>query len=571
MPTTDESKRSRYETLRGELENERSSFIGHWRELGEFIFPRRPRFTLSDVNRGDKRSQKIIDSTATMAARTLRSGMMSGVTSPARPWFKLSTPFPELNDSPAVKTWLHTVTQRMAAVFLKSNLYNVLPIAYGDIGVFGTHALVMEEDFENVVRFYPFPIGSYCLANDHRGKVGVFTREFRLTVRQVVGRFCKQDGKGKYDLSNLSQGTRQAWETNRRDQWVDVIHVIQPNDDYRPNTAMPKYKKYASCYYEAGGEDGVFLRESGYDFFPVLAPRWEVNGEDAYGTDCPGMVALGDIKQMQLGERRIMQAIDKMVNPPMIADSTLRREKLSILPGEVSYMPMRDGQGGFRPAHEVQARIDILEQKQQQVRLRVQRAFYEDLFLMLAETDRRDITAREIEERHEEKLLALGPVLEQLNQDLLDPLIDNTFNIMVRQNQVPPAPKELQGMDLKVEYISIMAQAQKLVGLAGVDRFARFAMQMASASPSVLEKVDTDQLLEVVGDLTSIPPGIVRSDEDVAAMREAAAKQQMAQQQAAQMQQMAGVAKDLSQAPTTGDNALAAMLDQAKAGQIAPQ
>jgi hypothetical protein len=134
----------------------------------------------------------------------------------------------------------------------------------------------------------------------------------------------------------------------------------------------------------------------------------------------------------------------------MVADPSLRREKLSILPGDTSFAGMRDGRPGFAPVYQVQPEIQHLEAKQQQVRLRIQRAFYEDLFLMLAETDRRQITAREIEERHEEKLLALGPVLEQLNQDLLDPLIDNTYAIMERQGLIPEAPEELHGKPVMV-------------------------------------------------------------------------------------------------------------------------
>jgi len=90
------TKRKQFDILRAQLENERSSFLSHWRDLGEHILPRRPRFTTSENNKGDRKNQKIIDATATMAARTLRSGMMSGVTSPARPWFRLSILFPRL-------------------------------------------------------------------------------------------------------------------------------------------------------------------------------------------------------------------------------------------------------------------------------------------------------------------------------------------------------------------------------------------------------------------------------------------------------------------------------------------
>ena len=115
-------KWSEYQNIRAQLENERSTFLSHWRECANYILPRRSRFYTTDVNRGDRRNQNIIDSTATLAARTLQSGMMSGLTSPARPWFRLTTPDPGLAEFGAVKGWLDIVTRRMINVLLKSNI-----------------------------------------------------------------------------------------------------------------------------------------------------------------------------------------------------------------------------------------------------------------------------------------------------------------------------------------------------------------------------------------------------------------------------------------------------------------
>lgn len=583
MEETDrETKRQQFQILKAQLDAEQSSFLSHWRDLADFIFPRRPRFTVSDVNKGDRRNQKIYDSTATLAARTLRSGMMSGVTSPARPWFRLTTPDPDLAEYGSVKEWLHHVSQNMSTAFLKSNLYNCLPITYGDMGAFATGCMSIEEDFQDIVRFYPFPIGSYKIANNEKMKVDVFMRDFRMTVRQLINKFGPMEMNSReIDWSRFSEQVKQFWDRGEYETWIDVTHVIKPNPDYDPKKIQSKFKKYLSCYYEQGYSGGNgsgaellpqdfdrYLSEKGYDMFPILAPRWEVTGEDVYGTECPGMTALGDIKQLQVQEKRIAQAIEKMVNPPMTGPTSLRNSKASILPADITYVDIREGQQGFRPAHEVNFRVSELEGKQAQIRQRISRAFYEDLFLMLANSDRREITAREIEERHEEKLLALGPVLEQLNQDLLDPLIDNTFNIMLRQNRLPPPPKEIQGMDLKVEYISVMAQAQKVVGIGGVERFASFVGSIAAANPEVMDKVDMDQMVDVYGDLTSVPPSIVRTDEMVAGIRQNRANAQKQAKAAELIQQGAGAAKDLSQSNLSEDNALGALLAQGNAGRI---
>lgn len=575
------TKRERYETLRSELEAERQSFIGHWRDLADYILPRRPRFLLSETNRGERKNQKIIDSTATLACRTLRSGLMSGITSPARPWFRLTIGDAGISETASVKLWLSTVTDRMVAVFLRSNLYNTLPVIYGDLGTFGTAAMMVDEDFTgDVIRTYPFPIGSYMISNDDLGRVRTFVRDFRMTVRQIVDKFGEKSESGKLKFDNLSDKVRNAYENDKLETWIDVCHVITKNPDYKENAIESKYKRYFSCYYErssSGGTDlnrgpdeGKFLRESGYDYFPVLCPRWEVSDGDIYGTDCPGMTAIGDVKQLQLGEKRSMQAIEKMINPPMVGPTSLRNVKTTILPADITFVDERDGQKGFRPAHEVNFRVMELEQKQDQVRSRIRRAFYEDLFLMLANIDRRQITAREIDERHEEKLLALGPVLEQLNQDLLDPLIDITFEVMLKQGLVPEPPQEIQGGKIDVEYISIMSQAQKLTGIGGMERFVGMVGQIVQSTqnPALLDKVDQDQFIDVYGDLLSVPPGVIRPDDDVALIRDGRSRAQQAKAFADKARNITGAAKDLSETDITKDSALREILAQANVGNL---
>lgn len=577
-----QTRRQKNDILRAQLEAERSSFIPTWRDCGEQILPRRPRFFVSDANKGDRRNQKIIDSTATLAARTLRSGMMGGVTSPARPWFRLSTPDPSMAEFGPVKEWLHLVTQRMSYVLMKSNYYNVKPIVYGDLGVFGTAAYSIEEDFQSVIRCNAFPVGSYMIAKDYRGMINVFVRDFRMTVRQLVEQFGQTDDRtGRPMWEMFSSQVKSLWGRGEYETWIDVRHILKPNENFDPRRLDSKFKKFSSCYYEVGsasgiahydmGDDDRFLSEKGYDYFPVLCPRWEVSGEDVYGTSCPGVDALGDTKALQLMHKRKAEAIEKMVRPPMTAPSSLRNQKASILPGDVTYVDTHTGQNGFKPAYEVNPRIAELTADIREHQQRVQRAFFEDLFLMLATSDRRQITAREIDERHEEKLLALGPVMEQLNQDDLDPTIDITFDMMMRQEMLPPPPDELAGVDLKVEYISVMAQAQKLVGIAGIERFAGFVGNIAGVHPPALQKVDIDQMIDEYGDAVGISPRIVRTDEAVAEMRAQEAKAQQAQATAAMLQQGAGAAKDLSQADMEGDNALTRILKQAEAGQLAPR
>lgn len=562
------TKRQRHDLLRTQLQQERSSFITRWRDLGDYVLSTRPRFTLTETNRGDRKNQKIIDATASLAARTLRSGMMSGVTSPARPWFRLTTPDPAMSEYQPVKEWLHTVGQRMATEFIRSNLYNTLPIIYGDIGTFGTAAMLIEESATTLFHSTPLPIGSYCIAVNEEGRVDTFQRDLRMTVRQLVKKFGEFDSKGKVtNWDKFSSTVRTAWENHNREMSIDICHIIEPNDDFNPQMIDSKYKRFSSCYFEIGSASGMgglsdsdrerYLRESGYDYFPVLAPRWEVTGGDTYGTDCPGMLTLGSNKALQTMQKRLAQAVEKMVNPPLVGPTSLQNQKVSLFPGDITYHDAREGQQGLRSIHDVNIRINELQMMIQDTRSEIKRGYFEDLIMMITNDQRAQrATAREIDVKEQERLVAFGPVLEQLNQDLLDPLIDIGFMLMLKRGLLPEPPEEIQGIDLKVDYISVMAQAQKLVSLAGVERFTGFVSNLAAVNPEVMDKVSFDQIVDVYGDMTSVPPSIVKSDEDVEAIRAQRAEAQQAAAKAEQMKMQAGAVKDLSQAETGGDNLL---------------
>ncbi|EGT4269351.1 phage tail protein [Cronobacter sakazakii] len=533
-----------------QLEQERKTFEPHWRELSDFIIPRGSRFLTSEANRGDRRNTKIVDPTATMANRTLSSGMMSGITSPARPWFKLATPDPEMMDYGPVKLWLETVQNRMNDMFNKSNLYQSLPIIYSSLGTFGTGALAVLEDDEDVIRTMPFPVGSYYIANSPRLSVDTCFRKFSMTVRQLVREF---------GLNNVSSSTKSAFENGTYEKWVDVVHAVYPNMNRETGKMNAKNKAFRSVYFEVGGDNDKVLRESGYDEFPVMAPRWEVNGEDVYGSSCPGMIALGQVKALQLEQRRKAQQIDKQTNPPMIGPTSLKTQRVSLLPGDITYVDQVTGAEGLRPAYMVNPNLGDLLGDIQDTRQLINSAYFVDLFMMLQNVNTRSMPVEAVIEMKEEKLLMLGPVLERLNDEFLDPLIDRAFSMMARKNMLPPPPDVMQGMPLRIEYISVMAQAQKAIGLSSLERFVGFVGNLASAKPEALDKLDVDQAIDNYAVMSGVSPTVVVPQEQAQQTRNDRAQQQ--QQAMALQTGMAAVqgAKTLSEAKTADPNLLTAL------------
>jgi hypothetical protein len=557
-------KRKRYNRRLEALRQEYSTWRPHHIELNDWIRPRRYRYLQKDVNKGYKRNDKIISSTPLIAQRILASGMHAGITSPARPWFRMTPSNPLTSDVTSVRTWFGQVEKIMYEVLARSNLYDCLPKVYSYLGVFGTAALIIDEDEEDVIRGYVLPIGQYYIANNDRLIVDTIMREFSMTADQLVSKFGRD---------NCSSTVKKAYDNGQLDQWFEVVHVISPNREYDSTKADKNGMKWTSCWYEKSCSDEVaFLREQGYHEFPAMCPRWEVDGEDVYGTS-PGMDALGDAKSLQNLEKRKGHIMDRLVNPPMAGPPGINRA--SLMPGDVTTVNAQSGSQKFEPA--VQYNPNSMTAAQtvtQEVDRRIKEAFFADLWLMLSQRSDdgggvQPISAKEVTERQEEKLLQLGPVLERVHGELLEPMLTRVFNILNRRGWLPPAPVELQGQEIKIEFISIMAQAQKLLGTSAIERLVSFVGNIAGVHQDSLDTVDFDKTIEEYAKMVGVPPECMQDPEIVKAMREA--KNQQAQAQAQGQASLAAIqgAKLASETDMNGDTALNRLLGAGGGGALA--
>lgn len=545
------------------LDRDRASYWATWKDLAQYFAPRRGKFLVSanDSTRGRRKDQRIVDNTSLLAARVMASGMMAGISSPARPWFRLRLVDERANDAPGARAWLDEVQKRMLHVFAKSNLYNCLHTLYGELGVFGTAALWVDEDEEDVVRGYTLTVGEYWLASSRRLAVDTVYRTLWWTVRQIVDAFGRDA---------VSPGVRANYDNGQFDTEYEIVQAIEPNPNAQPpnvrgaknlwNGTVSKHLPFRSVWFERGQQgDRALLRVSGYSEFPCMAPRWDVVGSDTWGSG-PGWTALGDAQQLQTQQRRKLEAIDKQVKPPMVGPPSLRNEPATLLPGGITYVADPSGQS-FRPAIDVRVDLSHLGADIAETQGRIKQAFYADLFLMMAESDRREITAREIDERHEEKMLMLGPVLERLHDELLDPLVSRVFAIMMRNKLLPPAPPAVLATGLQVEFTSMLASAQKAAATGAIERFWQFGAQIGAVKPEALDRLDPDGTMDAYADMTGVPASVLVDLRRAEAVRQARLK---AQAQEAQMQKAMSFvqgAKIASQIDVGGGvNAVQAML-----------
>lgn len=520
-----------------------------FRAIRDYLAPRTARFEGEKAIHGDRQDSKIINASPRFAVRTLPSGMQSGVTSPMRPWFRLGLPDPDMQKNNTIKLWLHDTERKMREVFTRSNIYDRLKSNYGTLGTYGTSALFIDEDDDDVARAHDLMFGSFYIGTNAAGRADCLHRVRSMTAKQQIERFGQR----------VNPVVKAAYDRGDYYTRYDVLHIVEPNSNYRPGVQLSQNKRYASIWLDMtrSGSEAV-LAYKGYDDLPFMGSRWEVVGDDPYGIGC-GEFCLGDAKQIQLMEKRKLQGIDKNVDPVMVADATLKNQRNANLPGDTVYVSgLMSGKKGYSPAYQVNPYLRELKEEIGAVAVRIDEAFYKNLFLMVTQiADQPNITATQINMMREEKLLMLGPVLERLNDELLDPLITRVFNLMAKRGMIAPPPKEIQGMPLRVEYISVLAQAQKAMGIGNIERFTGFVIgQLAPANPEAMDKLNIDEIIEEYADGVAVPPKIVRSQEETDAIRQQRAERIAQQEQMQQAGAMVEGAKSLSQADMSGDNAL---------------
>lgn len=546
-----DTERRRLQSVIAELRNDRYPFWTLWREVADYYLPKRYVWLQSDKEARVRKAKNpyILDSTGTTAARILASGMMNGITSPSRPWFRLRIPgFDQEGD--AIAAWADEVVRRMLFIMSESNFYNAMAVLYLDLVVFGSAAMLIYEDDETVIRCYNPALGEFYFAQNYRLGVDTFAREFKQSVKQLVTRFGKE---------NVPEMIRQKWMKGGADclHMYDVTHLIEPNWG---DGGVAKKFPVKETYWLTANNEGTVLSQAGFNELPGIFPRWELTANDSYGTS-PAMDALPDVIQLQQETKRKAQGLDKMVNPPIIADIQLQHRPTALMPNGITYIA---GQNSFgaKPLYQVQAPLQEMTEDIREVQLRIRETFHNNLFNMISQLDTVR-SATEIDARREEKLVLLGSVLERFENEALDPAINRIFSIMWRQDMLPDPPPGFDMAEMEIQYVSILSTAQRAVSAAPTERWLGLIGNMAQIAPEVTRIPNWEELVRNYGAAIGVQARDMRTRDDVQAEREAAAAEQEAT--AAAQAGMAGAegAKLLSETDVGGGaNALQQLLAQ---------
>lgn len=547
-----DTERKRLQGTIAELRSDRLPFWNLWRELANYFLPKRYVW-LQSATEARIRSAKnpfILDPTGTTAARILASGMMNGITSPSRPWFRARIAGFE-HEGDAVAIWCDEVVRRILLVMAESNFYNAIAILYLDLVIFGTAAMLIYEDDETVIRCYNPALGEFYISQSHRLAVDTFAREFKQSVKQLASNF---------DEENLSETLRNKYKAGGAQalHLYDVTHLIEPN--YNASSVPNKFR-YMETYWETNAiAQGRVLAQRGFNELPGIFPRWESCANDSYGTG-PAMDALPDVIQLQHETKRKAQALDKTVNPPIVADIQLEHRPTALMPGGITFVAGNNNVGA-KPLYQIQAPIQEMTEDIRDIQLRIRETFHNNLFNMISQLDTVR-SASEIDARREEKLVLLGSVLDKFESEALGPAINRIFAIMNRQGMLPEPPEEIEGAEIEIQYVSILSTAQSAVAAAPVERWVGLIGNLAGVVPEVLQVPDWSELVRNYGSAIGVQARDMRSREDVAEANEAEQEQLAAQEAAVAGKELVDAGETLSKTDVGGGaNALQQLLAQ---------
>ena len=516
MASTDLSKKllSRF----GKLVTQRSTWESHWQEVADYMMPRKADITKTR-SKGDKRGQLIFDSSPLQAVELLASSLHGMMTNPSSAWFTLKFKDANMDQQDEGKIWLEAATEVMYTAFNRSNFQQEIFELYHDLITFGTASMFIQEDEEDLLKFSTRHINEIYIAEDEKGRIDTVYRKFSLSSRALVQKFGTAVSD---DIKILAEKDPY--------QEIEILHCVYPRADFNPNLKDKENMPFESVYMEYKG--GNELSVSGFKEFPFVCPRYLKASHEIYGRS-PAMTALPDVKMLNEMCKTTIKAAQKQVDPPLLVPDDGFLLPVRTVPGGLNFY--RSGTRDRIEPLNIGANNPLGLNMEQQRRDAIRDIFYVNQ-LQLQQGPQ--MTATEVIQRNEEKMRLLGPVLGRLQSELLKPLIDRAFNILLRKGAFPQAPDFLSGQDIDIEYVSPLAKAQKSTDLSSINRAMEMLGGLANVAP-VFDYIDFDALVKHIADVVGLPQKLLKMQSQVNAEREKQAAQAAEQQQMAQMQQVA--------------------------------
>jgi len=512
-----------------EMKNGRWMWEGLWQDLKDYVRPSTDDF-YRYTSKGKSQVDKIFDGTALWALGQLSAGLNSFLTSPTERWFTLG-----IEGRPSLSAeemaYLELVGDSVYAEYQRPEV-NFAPSiheTYMDVGAFGTAVIFQDYDADNRhVMFNSFPLVECFIGEDDNGVIDTLGRLKVMTALQIRKRFGDKTPSAVADAIRKDAPSRE----------FQVLHMTFPREDRDVYKYDKLNKAFASVW--ALVDDAELISEGGFDAFPYHVPRWTKLSGETYGRS-PAMDCLPDIRMVNAMAKTLIKGAQKIVDPPLQVPSDGFMSPLRTSPG--SLLMHEQGSDLITPL-QTNGRVDIGIEFIGYHRDRIIKSFFVDWLIRGKKKQRQ--TTTEIADDRDEMLRQMSPMLGRLQVELLGPMLQRTFDLLVKHNRLPLAPESLTDQSYEIQYISPAALAQFGGKAIQIQRFLQDVAQFAAVKPEVMDRIDVDAAVMELAKYRDVSRKVLRDDDQVAQIREGRARQQQQQQQMAQGQQMASAIKDAS-------------------------
>lgn len=519
------------------LAQDRKTWDSHFEDLAAVMLPRRLGFTSSYVP-GERRTDNLFDGTPMQAARGLANAIGGMLRPEGQRWFFLKTESQIEDQSEEARIWLEEAERVMDAALAnpKARFRQATGEVDLDLVVFGTGVMfVGEANTLNRLSFQSLHLANTYIRTNDEGLVDTVFRVNEFTARQAVKRWGDKAGKAAQD----------AMKRDEPDKRIVYVHAVYPREDGRQGARLARNMPFASEWVCRDDKEKVAV--GGFPEFPFVVPRWDTSSGEDYGRS-PGMLALPDANTLQAQGESLLVAGQRAAEPTILMPDDGTISAPNTAPGGIGYydaeLAREMGRIPIAPL-DVSANIPITLELIRDTREQIYVAYFRNVLNL--PIDGPQMTATEVIERKEEFIREIGAVFGRLESDYTGPMIERTFNILLRAGAFPEIPPILAGENVRFEYESPVKKVREHVEAQAMNLWFAEIAQVAQVKPEVLDIVNADEYARKLAEIRNIPHELLIGNDQIQAIREARAQAQQAQQQMVLASEGAQIAKTLQE------------------------
>lgn len=432
----------------------RGSLMSFFQDVAEHFYPERAEFT-TEHSLGEDFASRLYASEPALFRRDFGNYLDAALRPWGREWFKIVPRDPRLRRNLAVQQYLDMTTSITAQLLAdrRSNFSNSARAGDHDWVTFGNAVTSVEGLSDGSgLRFRTWHLRDCAWRENFDGEVDTFYRKIKVTVRNL----CAQEKAKGWSIPPKIQ-EKLAKTPN---DTVEIYHALVPALEYRPT--MKTNAGWFSCYLVPELQWELACKPE--PVFNYAVSRWFRIDSSPYGLSPCTIIALPDSRSLQTMTWSIIEAGEKAVEPPLVAQSEAIVSGVDIRSGMVTWVDSRydERTGEALRALELGGSPEFGEALRQGLSGNLKDAFY--LSKLFLPQNNPQMTAEEIMRRHEEFLRVAQPVIAPAESERNSMLLDITVEMALRMKlwgSLEDMPKELRGQDIEYTFDNPLQDAQK--------------------------------------------------------------------------------------------------------------